>query len=549
MPGGLLQLMAYGSQNEYLNGNPQMTFFKIVYKRYTNFSMEYIRQNLEGPRELDLNNNVKLSCKVSRNADLIFNTFFVFNLPDIYSGYDSESNTSYKFNWVQEIGNVIIYRTTLNIGGSLIDQQYGDWMSIWSQFNIGPSLRPSYDVLIGNTPDLYDPGNQIGNNGFYPTSTLDESLDTDPDFASVSYINLINPFERAASILQRKIYVPLTYWFCNNSGLALPLIALQYHDIIFEVELRPITDLYTIIETDINSPDYGQRVKPAATRITQSISNFIIAGNPQDFPSGIPGQKSYKGHNIERNTYSFNGWNLDPHLLINYIFLDHAERKKFAQTSHEYLITQVYREEHLGVIGNKTLNLNLHHPVKQLIWTTRRDDMINRNIYNNFTNWENKNINPFTASWINQVTQLFTKTNLSLDIVKHKVPTKSTFKYFLPNILKNASINFEGEPREREHDHIFYNYLQPFTTSLTNPDNGVYMYSFELDNYKFQPSGSCNMSRIKKIGLNVETQETPSATSLNQTLQYKYTYDFYVYSVNYNVLRIMAGMAGLTFSN
>lgn len=540
MPGGLMQLMAYGSQNEYLNGNPQLTFFKVVYKRYTNFSMEYIRQNLNGPNQLDERDNIRLTCKLSRNADLIFNTFFVFKLPDIYSGYDPESLLGYKFQWIEEIGNFIIDKTSISIGSTKIDEQYGDWMSIWSQFNVSKNLKYSYDMLIGNTIDMYNPENIPGNDGIYPTSTINPDLNQKIDYTSLSSDIDFTTFDRPPSILGRKIYVPLTFWFCNNSGLAIPLISLQYHDIFFNIELRPISSLYTIIDTDPTSQKFRTRVKPNLLSNKQNISNFLFNGDPENFPSGIPKIK-------ENNNINF--WDIDPHLLINYIFLDNNERRKFAQTSHEYLISQIYREEHLGVIGNKTLKLNLRHPVKTIIWTTKRNDMESRNIYNNYTNWEIKNINPFTFSWINYIVNSYATTTISDDLIKNKIPNKYTFKYYKQNILKTANLKFEGQYRVRENDYLFYNYLQPYTTSYSNPSVGVYSYSFELDNYKFQPSGACNMSRIKNISLWVETQEVRANSSLNETLQYEYYYDIIVYSINYNILRIMAGMAGLTFSN
>ncbi len=539
MPGGLMQLMAYGSQNEYLNGNPQLTFFKVVYKRYTNFSMEYIRQDLSGPNQLDERDNIKLSCKISRNADLIFNTFFVFKLPDIYSGYDVDSHIPYNFHWIEEIGNFIVDKTSISIGSTKIDEQYGDWMSIWSQFNISTSLKKCYDMLIGNTTEMFEPENMPGNNGIYPTSTVNPDQNINIDFTSLNTDIYFTTYDRPPSILGRKIYVPLSFWFCNNSGLAIPLIALQYHDIFFNIELRPISSLYTIIESDPNSPNFRQRVKPRSVSDKQSISNFLFDGDPEYFPSGTP-------NNNENNN---NFWHLDPHLLINYIFLDNNERRKFAQTSHEYLITQTYREEHLGVIGNKTLKLNIRHPVKHLIWTTKRNDMESKNVYNNYSNWELKHINPFSFSFINYIIGSYSAITARTDLIRDKIPNKTNYKYFRRDILKNAALKFEGQFRVRENDYLFYNYLQPYTTSYSNPDVGIYSYSFELDNYKFQPSGACNMSRIKNINLWVETQEVRAQNSLNETLQYEYYYDIIVYSINYNILRVMAGMAGLTFSN
>ena len=492
MPGGLMQLIkAYGSQNEYLNGDPQMSFFKMVYKRYTNFSMEYIRQGLEGTNELDINNTIKLKCNVGRNADLIQNAIFVFNLPDVYSGYDAESNTAYKFNWVKNIGTTIIDYTSISIGSSQIDIQYGDWMKIWAELNIPPALRSGYDELIGNVPELYDPENVLGNNGMYPTSTLDPSYNKDPEYSSIFYIDFLNPYTRSASIKGRKIYVPLSFWFCNMNGLAIPLIAIQYHDIQFEINLRPVTQLYTLIETRTEDPNYGFRIRPNTAFGGHNISNFITKGSTDNL-----GSKSYEklGH--------YSGWNLDPHLLINYIFLDKRERRKFAKQSHEYLITQVHRTEHFGIVGNKALKLDLQHPCKQIVWVARRNDMEHRNIYDNYTNWEEPDIDPQTFAWISYCAGVYGKTNMDLNVIRDKIPTKDTVKYFEKNILRSAHIKFDGDERISANDHIFFNYLQPYTNSYATPKCGIYSYSFALDNYKFQPSGACNMSSVKKVRFN-----------------------------------------------
>ena len=97
-----------------------------------------------------------------------------------------------------------------------------------------------------------------------------------------------------------------------------------------------------------------------------------------------------------------------------------------------------------------------------------------------------------------------------------------TGKFYYKNILKNAKLLFDGKDRISTKDNIYFNYLEPYNSSLACPKNGIYSYSFSLDNYKFQPSGSCNMSRIKKVTLEVETNETEKKFNLNENLQYQY---------------------------
>ena len=191
MPGGLLQLNAYGAQNQYLNGNPQMTFFKVVYRRYTNFSSEYIRQNVKGPNQLSESVPIQLSCKIDRNGDLIQQIYFVFNIPDIYSAYDWESaqklinenrnpvDSLYKFHWIKNLGTTIINWVTISIGGQEIDKQYGEWMNVWAELNLHDSELDSYNEMIGNIPEIFSPELVPGNNGYYPTSSLNPILNVD----------------------------------------------------------------------------------------------------------------------------------------------------------------------------------------------------------------------------------------------------------------------------------------------------------------------------------------------------------------------------------
>ena len=253
MAGGLLQLSAYGAQDVYLTGNPQITFFKMVYRRYTNFSMETISQPFNGPSNLAQSTNIQLKCKINRNADLINGMFFTFDIPNIFSSYaetqeliDGElqdSKINYKFKWIKNLGTTIINRINISIGGQIIDTHYGEWLSIWSELNCSFEKQDTYNRMIGNIPEIYDPSNAQGNNGFYPSSSLNPNETKDPD----DFTQKLNPFRAPPSIRKRSLIIPLIFWFCQYPGHALPLIALQYHDIDILIELRPLIDLYLII--------------------------------------------------------------------------------------------------------------------------------------------------------------------------------------------------------------------------------------------------------------------------------------------------------------
>ena len=256
MGGGLMQLVAYGAQDIYLSGNPQITFFKVVYRRHTNFSMESIRQTFNGATGYDR----KVTCTVSRNGDLIHRVYVQAELPAISTGKYAD--------WS---GHKLIKSVEVEIGGQRIDKHYGDWLHIWNELSQTAGHWDGYKAMVEGDSDFND----------------DLSENTD----------------KAA----RTLYIPLQFWFCRNPGLALPLIALQYHEVKINVEF----------------------------------------GAASTVASGTPKMKSAD-------------------LYVDYIYLDTDERRRFAQVTHEYLIEQLQFTGDESVSSKVKLNFN--HPVKELIW-------------------------------------------------------------------------------------------------------------------------------------------------------------------------------------
>jgi len=256
-----MQLVAYGAQDIYLTGNPQITFFKVVYRRHTNFSMESIAQTWSGNSD----SAGRSTATISRNGDLIYR---------MYLEVDPETRWEAE---VQNPGSQGIKSVELEIGGQKIDKHTGTWMETWAELT-----QPNPTGLSG---DLDATG--ASNTGtFYQMTT-----------------GMGGALGAAAAA---KLFVPLQFWFCCNVGLALPLIALQYHEV------------KVILDHDWNGAS-----------------------------NGIGGAGSYT------NT-----------LWVDYIYLDTDERRRFAQVSHEYLIEQVQEQDWSP--SNKTLTFN--HPVKELIW-------------------------------------------------------------------------------------------------------------------------------------------------------------------------------------
>jgi hypothetical protein len=283
-----MQLVAYGAQDVYLTGNPQITFFKVVYRRHTNFAMESMQLTLSG------NNNLggRGSCKLARNGDLVGACYLELNAK-IDTGAEDKVNNRLGFNMIKSV--------ELRIGGQRIDRQSSTWMLVWTNLTSSVNKSLLLDKMVGGNMSL--PNNSLRGK---PVTTAGGASKTSKN-------------ETTGHTLQ----IPLQFSFCRNPGLALPLIALQYHD----VEI--IIDYETAANCCVN-----------ATGAAAALS----IGSPS--------------------------------LWVNYIFLDTEERKNFAQKSHEYLIETV--QEHTDSLNatsdTPTVNnvrLNFNHPVKELVWVGR----------------------------------------------------------------------------------------------------------------------------------------------------------------------------------
>jgi len=290
-----MQLVAYGAQDIYLTGNPQITFFKVVYRRHTNFAVESIEQTFNGAVDFDK----RVTATISRNGDLVNQMYLEVDLP-VCTGTGAA--------WVYGVGNALVKDVEIEIGGQLIDRHYGEWMNIWTELSVPAGRRAGYDNMVLN----HAKAGQLGD-------------DTRNDATAA-----------------KRVYVPLQFWFCRNPGLALPLIALQYHEVKVNLTTRAFNQLATV--------NNGQTL---AT-------------------SGTLGCKLY----------------------VDYVYLDTDERRRFAQVSHEYLIEQVQftGDESVSTATSKNATLNFNHPVKELVWVTRStehgtQDTDEDNYGNSWFNW------------------------------------------------------------------------------------------------------------------------------------------------------------------
>ena len=621
-----MQLVAYGAQDVYLTGNPQISFFKTVYRRHTNFSIEPIEIPFDSAHFGSRN-----TIQVLRNGDLATRVFVKVTLPKLQT-----VDPNHKIAWTRFIGHAVMNNIEITIGGTQIDKHYSIWVNMWISLIHHNEVASGYDCMVGNIPKL----------------------------------TILNTY-----IPEYTLYIPLEFWFNRNKGLALPLIALQYHEVRFNIEFTKFEDL----------------VNYQGGSISQCL-----------------GISNYQNMNF-----------IDSSILIEYIYLDQEERRRMAQVGHEYLIEQVQFNGSQSISSaNNRIKLDFNHPSKELFWSIQSSLFIKHkrfityfsggNIFNPIEkaiaatlDYANKNLaiglfvtglqpsNKNDANWVSptELVGTFDRSGVpaqSIGIINFIIPTnnnnlcecpcpniqnsilvtaniindshdiwrgqnlwinaglsfgtiKSDLAHKLKEIKMNININsigdvtfnniniiksnlniadasipvdkvidnrslhskkldvfmnqpfnygadligsgimvsvakiqFNGQDRFDEQPGEYFNYVQPWECHTHTPDDGIYIYSFAMHPEKYQPSGSANLSRIDSTDLYLQLTDPfrPINTSPYSTSYAYGTYNLpdcqqyrsipvevikdsllWVFDFNYNVLRVMSGMAGLAYSN
>jgi hypothetical protein len=480
MGGGLLQLVAYGAQDAYLTGNPQITFWKGLYKRHTNFAMEPFRVNFSGQAQW----GTKQTAIIGRHADLLYSTYLQVELPRLNQGAGVngalEGALPYAWNNEQDsLGFNLIDRVELDIGGQIIDRLYGEWLYLWSELSKNADQRVK---LIGLLSEPCDEENG-------------------PSFLKFGRGCGLDGRQLKSNIL----YIPLEFFFTKNPGAALPLISLQYH----EVKINIYWNDASLIAGNFNN-----------TNVT--LANGV----------NVPGAKVLPGISTIPQP-------LNAAIYIDYIYLDTEERRRMAQASHEYLIEQVQFNEEKGIVSAMNrIDLTFNHPVKELVW------VVQPSFYRDCRLATGSGYQPNGALTGTQSAYRLTPFTYNIDPVYEQW------------------IQINGQDRLDRRFGDYYSKVQAYQHhSGVSPGLGVYTYSFALKPEEHQPSGSCNFSRIDTatIVMNMAGNTDSNggllappgnlgapAFAFNPDFN---NWDVRVYAVNYNILRVMSGMAGLAYSN
>jgi len=521
MGGGETQLTSRGTQDKYLTGNPQITFFKMLYRRHTNFAIESIQQNFTNTVDFGR----KVTATISRNGDLLYKTYIQVVIPQI----DCGTSNANRFRWLNWLGHVMIKTVDIEIGGHEIDKHYSEWLHIWNEISQKSGQKENYASMVGNLPRI----TQVvrGNSGASTTIDSQNTLDAQGAIPSV------------------ELYIPLNFWFCRSPGLALPLIALQHHDVKINVEFRNA-------EECIWSTGKYTTTPPVLSSAT---------------------------------------------LWCDYIYLDTEERRRFAHGDHEYLIEQLqYRgDERTTTTANK-LKLTFNQPVKLLAWVaqplnfvdttftteyggrqwfnfsdqidvsyyngTPQDALGNGMVSSNNVNFglpltgvgvvisgatagsENAQYRPdsgtssgggvdFSSGGFVNILAPSSTAGLTTDVISADLPLFD----FGSGCVSTAKLVLNGQDRFAQRTDRYFNHVQPYQHCSNGLPVGIHIYSFAISPENIEPSGTCNFSKIDVANLILDLTAQSVTNSRTTSIR--------VYALSYNILKIANGMGGLGYTS
>lgn len=568
MPGGLLQLVATGAQNELVNGSPSMTHFRSVYRRHTNFAMEQIRMPFTASNlEFNTTQTRTISCRVDRYAQLLHDCYLVLTMPDIWSplksidstppsGFDPRSNAvGYEFQWIRNLGYNLIDHVDLVMNGQVIQRLRGEWLKFYSYMTHNSDKRAIIDQMVGNVPEMYDPANAYDRQNQYPNAITPVAIPTQLPQSTVP----------EPSIRSRQLMVPLHFWFCENPGLALPLVSLQNSEVYINVTLRAMNDLYTVIDVNPSSPTYGKRVAP----VNYPLSLFLSP----PLPTGLPSNPTI-------TTFV-----PDFYVEGNFIYLTEVEMNQLARADQTFLIKTVRYVNKEGQFGGNTdLELPMFNLVTRIVFGTQRSDRILVNDWDNYTNWDN----PKRAPW--------TPTNTDTATSIYSTGQQQVTSVYPRSSIIDGVIIFDGKERIATKPFPFFSLQQMYRYVTGQPPlslPGIYQYSFALDHDQYQPSGAANGSMFNRsilrltlqtpLPLSVTTDNAPTSTIVcvlrstvfspnptivppaqialydpsdlvtvvqtNDNVIFTFTYNVGVYVEAINFLRIVSGLGNLVFAS
>jgi hypothetical protein len=560
MAGGLLSLVSEGQQNVILNGNPERTFWKTTYKKYTNFGMQNFRLDYEGSTSLNLTTESTFVFKVKRYADLLMDCYISVAMPTIWSpilppqAIPQEDGSTvytdwapYEFKWIDNLGAQMIEKITITCGNQKLQEYSGRYILSSVQRDYNGQKKQLFSEMTGNVPEMNDPANAGTRVNAYPNAFYTS-----------------NPAGAQPSINGKVLYIPLGAWFNLKTQNAFPLVSLQYNELHISVTFRPINQLFRIRDV----MDYNNNFPYVAPNFNQYYMQFYRF--LQTPPDETLGPTSY----VDTRT----NWNPDINLNCTYCFLSNDESKLFAKNEQKYLIKQIYERPYYNITNQNKVQLDSIGMIISWMFYFQRSDVNLRNEWSNYTNWpynympvdvtpapssgdypnpDPAGFSPFIGPGTNPDGTL---SGLMISGIYNPQNMKE--------ILVAMGILLDGQYRENILPVGVYNFIQKYTRTDGFAPSGLYCYNFCLDTspYSLQPSGAMNMSRFTNVELEFTTINPPvdpyaqvlticdpvsgEIIGVNKPTWriYDYNYDLYVMEERVNMVIFIGGNAGLLYA-
>ena len=521
MPGGLIQVIARGTQDAYLTVKPQITHWKAVYRRHTIFATESIEQVFNGTGDF----GKKVVCNIQRNGDLITKMYLRVVLPALGVGQC----------WCPNVGHAMIKNLELNVGGTAVEKQTGDWLNVCHQLYRDFAHDRGMDEMIGNTEMLTVPGQGT------PATTL---------------------------------FIPLQFFCCRHDGLGIPLIATQYHDTRVEIEFNPLRQLVC-----------GANAA-AATGTMGGASLFVdyVYLGAVERKKFAQASHEYLIEQVQSSTEAVSSqaqkFRLDFNHPCKALHLN-VQQDKFT-TGKTFLAWNPKDYEAMKVLATKRaamawgdISVNGLYEANTNVSGALKDAINNAKVA--ATDISNSSF-PQDADGLLVLGELFGDHLVSMTIDDLGAYVKTTYNrpasgdgaaasdcvvydwtnygMFLNgrvNPVKELLVQLNGSPRLSKREGIYFNFVQARQCYKVTPADGLNTLSFALSPCEHQPSGSCNMSRIDNASIHVDfiTEAWVKVNGVWSPITVR-PYDNAVCNIhapNYNVFRVMGGMAGLGFSN
>ena len=544
-----MNLVSYGKANVILHENPKKTYFKVMYKKHTNFGMQKFRIDFDGQRNLNYASESHYSFRIPRYGDLFHDTYIAVSLPNIWSSI--VGNRSYNFQWVKNLGAAMIQNISINAGAAVLANYSGEYLHCMMQRDQNTAKKDLWNRMTGNIDELNHPAKHMKSR-LHNSDYINNYVHGVNDAETLNH-NVIDYYPHATevnsipSIRGRKLYIPVGAWFCDDCKYSIPLVSLQNQELSIEVTFRPVYELYTILN------EQGERIAPDLNEPTDQILNFLNS----------PTLTTVEDGQVTTSTIAnVNTWNSDVHLISTYIFLDENERDFFALHDQDFIYKTTYEHKYPNMVGNNTVDVKTNNLVSDFMWRFRRNDVRKRNEWFNYTNHPYLDQLPY---------EVHVSNNAAINGV-------SALRIYLPEynegehekqIMKNAALLMDGYFREEIFDSGIYQYIEKYNRTNGGGENGIYHYNFCLDSSKGnkQPSGAMNMNKYTKISFqflthlpNVASDSSNFvdvlcnedgdiiATRKNNADLYEYNYDLTIFEERYNVIHVASGNVNLRYA-